>query len=327
MMTRRTRAQHTTDEGAFPVRVRAYLPELGFDVGPMEAWLSARVGRGNYAMHGGGKDFITFYFLEPETADAFVRAFPDLVLADGTELPGYTSPHLPFGRPQEERLPVCNLYSMLRSQEAMRRLFDGLQDHAGNMPPLPGVYPDYEAPIVRMAADGGRELVMARWGMPSPPSMLAGKKRDPGVTNVRNTTSPHWRRWLGPESRCVVPFTSFAEPVRLADGRSEPVWFSRDESRPLMWFAGIWTRWRSVRKVKVGEETVDAYAILTCPPNAEVRDVHPRAMPVILGEDELEQWLTAPAAAALKLQRPLPDGSLSIVARGDPEDALITPPT
>jgi putative SOS response-associated peptidase YedK len=33
--------------------------------------------------------------------------------------------------------------------------------------PLPGIFPDYSAPIVRDASEG-RELVMARWGMPSP---------------------------------------------------------------------------------------------------------------------------------------------------------------
>jgi putative SOS response-associated peptidase YedK len=75
------------------------------------------------------------------------------------------------------------------------------------MPPLPGIFPDYAAPIVRNSAEG-RELVMARWGMPSPAFALQGKKSDPGVTNIRNTRSPHWRRWLGVESRCVVPFTS-----------------------------------------------------------------------------------------------------------------------
>jgi putative SOS response-associated peptidase YedK len=48
---------------------------------------------------------------------------------------------------------------------------------------------------------GGRELTMARWGMPSPAFALKGKKSDPGVTNVRNVKSPHWRRWLGVESR------------------------------------------------------------------------------------------------------------------------------
>jgi putative SOS response-associated peptidase YedK len=31
------------------------------------------------------------------------------------------------------------------------------------------------------------------------------------VTNIRNTTSPHWRGWLKPESRCLVPVNSFAE--------------------------------------------------------------------------------------------------------------------
>jgi putative SOS response-associated peptidase YedK len=33
----------------------------------------------------------------------------------------------------------------------------------------------------------------------------------PPVTNIRNTSSPHWRAWLKPENRCLVPFNSFAE--------------------------------------------------------------------------------------------------------------------
>ena len=31
------------------------------------------------------------------------------------------------------------------------------------------------------------------------------------VTNIRNTSSPHWRGWLKPENRGLVPFNSFAE--------------------------------------------------------------------------------------------------------------------
>ena len=31
---------------------------------------------------------------------------------------------------------------MLKTQEAMRRLFDRLNDRAGDMSPLPGIYPD-----------------------------------------------------------------------------------------------------------------------------------------------------------------------------------------
>ena len=93
---------------------------------------------------------------------------------------------------------------------------------------------------------------MARWGMPTPPQYLAGKKVDRGVTNIRQTTSSHWRAWLGPEHRCLVPFTSFAENETLPDGSRPPVWFAFDESRPLAFFAGIWATWTSVRKVKEG---------------------------------------------------------------------------
>src|ERR1700757_2871772 len=42
-----------------------------------------------------------------------------------------------------------------------------MRDTTGNLPPLPGVFPDYMAPIVPNAPDGVRELMMARWGMPS----------------------------------------------------------------------------------------------------------------------------------------------------------------
>ena len=44
-------------------------------------------------------------------------------------------------------------------------------------------------------------------------------------------------------------------------------------------------------------------------------------MPVILTTpDEVETWMTAPPDEAMKLQRPLADESLRIVARGVKED-------
>ena len=167
----------------------------------------------------------------------------------------------------------------------------------------------------------GRELVMARWGMPSPAFALQGRNADPGITNVRNTTSPHWRRWLGVEHRCVVPFTSFAETERLPDGSRPPIWFALDASRPLACFAGIWTQWRSVRKVKEGETINDLFAFLTTEPNKLIATFHPKAMPAILTNQEaIDHWMTAPIEDALTLQRPLPDDALMIVARGAKTD-------
>lgn len=217
---------------------------------------------------------------------------------------------------------MCNLYSMTKSQEAMRALAKVLRDKTGNLPPLPGIFPDYPAPIVRNGPEG-RELVMARWGMPSPAFALEGKKADKGVTNIRNTKSAHWRRWLGPEHRCLVPFTSFSEPEEQPDGSRPPAWFAFSEDRPLAWFAGIWTNWTGTRKVKEGPVTIDIFGFLTTEPNREVGALHPKAMPVILTKaDELDLWMAAPTAEALRLQRPLPDGALVVVARGSKSDGL-----
>jgi hypothetical protein len=70
------------------------------------------------------------------------------------------------------------------------------------------------------------------------------------VTNIRNTTSPHWRGWLKPESRCLVPANSFAEYAsepNPATGRKDVVWFALNDDRPLFAFGGIWTEFRGVR--------------------------------------------------------------------------------
>ena len=91
---------------------------------------------------------------------------------------------------------MCNFDSITTNQAAIIALFRVM---------MPGVFPDYPAPVVRNAA-GERELIMMRRGMPPPPR--AGGFP---VTNIRNTTSPHWRGWLKPESRCLVPANSFAE--------------------------------------------------------------------------------------------------------------------
>jgi putative SOS response-associated peptidase YedK len=68
-----------------------------------------------------------------------------------------------------------------------RRAVPVINRYVGNLPPMPGVFPDYPAPVVSNT-DTGRELAMMRWGMPPPP-----RTPGPPVTNIRNTSSPHWR--------------------------------------------------------------------------------------------------------------------------------------
>jgi putative SOS response-associated peptidase YedK len=207
---------------------------------------------------------------------------------------------------------MCNLYSITRGQEAIRRAFRVMRDRTGNLPSLPAVYPGAMAPVVHTARDGVRELSMMGWGFPPPPNF--GKAP---VTNVRNVKSPYWRGWLKEEWRCLVPANSFCE---WTDRRPKiPHWFALGESRKLFAFAGIWRPWTGERKGEPGEHRL--FAFLTTEPNETVRPIHSKAMPVLLtGEEEWNIWLSGPQDVAMALQRPLPADALSIVAAGEKSD-------
>jgi putative SOS response-associated peptidase YedK len=157
--------------------------------------------------------------------------------------------------------------------------------YVGNLPPMPGVFPDYPAPVVR-STDAGTEMVTMRWGMPPPP-----RTGGPPVTNIRNTSSPHWRGWLKPESRCLVPANSFAEYAPEPNPetkKKDVVWFALSEDRPIFAFAGISTKYEGIRgtKSKPMSGPHQVYGFLTTKANAVVAPIHPKAMPVILTTDE-----------------------------------------
>src|SRR3954468_4662643 len=101
---------------------------------------------------------------------------------------------LPFQAEPFEQQPQSPHLQHHNQQSAMLALFRLFNCYVGNLEPIPGVFPDYPAPVVR---NGGteRELVLMPWGMPPPP-----RTGGPPVNNIRNTSSPHWRVWLKPES-------------------------------------------------------------------------------------------------------------------------------
>ena len=161
---------------------------------------------------------------------------------------------------------MCNLYSMTTNQGAF--------------------VPDRRRPDRQSLADAGR---LSRLHRAQSCAMVAQRvswpwhggacRHRPGFSKAESPTraSPmcatRLRRTgaggLGVESRCLVPFTSLAEPDHGTFKGRAPVWFALDESRPLACFAGIGARWTSVRKVREGEMTNDIFAFVTTEPNAE----------------------------------------------------------
>ena len=219
---------------------------------------------------------------------------------------------------------MCNLYSVTTNREALRALARTIKDNElGNFEPLPAVFPNRIAPVARSMPDGGREAIYMRWGFP-PPNIPASKPKSPYLTNVRKTDSRYWLPFLTKlEHRCLVPVTSFAEPDNNPGPRSIWTWFAQDESRPLMFFAGIWREWEGDRGTKAnpapGKHLV--FSFLTTDASPDVAPIHPDATPVLLLEqDARERWMNAPWEIARELQKPPPPGALRVVKRDAKED-------
>lgn len=185
---------------------------------------------------------------------------------------------------------MCNHYR--NAPEALSTWRDYIGWDLFDPLPAPDLWPRRPALVVCNGGAGKVPAVMT-WGVPlTLPGKRPGTTVTKHVTNVRNLASPFWRAMLNdPAQRCLVPFTSFAEP-RPGGGRDE-VWFAAPGT-PLTAFAGIWR----------ADDQGPVFAFLTCDPNPLVAPVHPKAMPVILAPEDHDRWLSGAPAEDLAVPFP-----------------------
>lgn len=225
---------------------------------------------------------------------------------------------------------MCTAEKLKSGPAEIRGLFDIPRtfDHTGNMGPI-DKFPRRSGPIIRKRNYDAREMVMAEWGHPyykqekGPDGkyQLALKKNGEPyaptpTTNIRHPHYPMFRDYLTPEFRCLVPSNFFAEPNPKAKTPGQPknIWFSMQDEGALYAFAGIWRPWDGDWIKDRGEDSSEVYAFLTTEPNPLVKKYHPKAMPVILHEDDYDTWLSADWQNAKKLQRPFPADEMMIVS-------------
>jgi len=100
------------------------------------------------------------------------------------------------------------------------------------------------------------------------------------VNNIAELSSFMWRFIAPrPDHRCIIPITAFAE-AEGEKGSKTRTWF-RIKDRPIFGWAGMW---------KHSDEWGAVYSGLMTDCNEIVAPVHDR-MPVLLHEDEYDQWL------------------------------------
>jgi putative SOS response-associated peptidase YedK len=186
-------------------------------------------------------------------------------------------------------------------------------DRTGNMPPLPGIFLDMVAPVVRGTEDGAREMLMMRWGFPSPPNMHAELV----------TSAPDEERLLAEMAHTAKPLTSIAGWTTLGRRPRTGLHYRRNVrcfSSPTSGGHGPVRAGRRKIRLKV---SISFYSILTTGANDLARPTHSQAMLVILTTPkECETWMTAPMDEALTLQRPLPNDALTVVASGEKKDRV-----
>ena len=173
----------------------------------------------------------------------------------------------------------------------------------------------------------GRELTMARWGMPSPVFALKGKKSI--WASPMSARGPNPRTGgAGWGSRAGVSYPSRFWRTRSPDGTHPPVWFAlMDPAARFLCGHLDALYFRSEDKGRRDDQRHFRVS-RTRTRNKVVGAIHPKAMPVILtgtqGNRHLDDGATR--GKALKLQRPLPDdafGPSSHVGEKKDEGGLV----
>jgi putative SOS response-associated peptidase YedK len=197
---------------------------------------------------------------------------------------------------------MCGRYDLSDNPAAIRAKFSvpAVPEFAAN----PDWRPTNNAPIVRLAAEGARECLLARWGLV--PGWAPDLKFGTRCINARAETVaklPAFRSAYR-KQRCLVPVNAFFEWSGEKGHRQKWRISLRDE--PLFALAGLWEWWQD----RDSGEGVPSFTIVTCAANAAIAPLHDR-MPVILHDADYARWLD-PAADADRLLVPADPDALRI---------------
>lgn len=209
---------------------------------------------------------------------------------------------------------MCNLYSLRTTRAQIGSLFRVSDNRMETVPEQLTLFPGHAAPVVRLAADGERELVNMSWGF----VLLQQGKAPRRVTNTRDDKMdpPFWKQSIE-QRRCLVPVTSFAEPDTAKPVNWHWLAIKGNEPRPLFAFAGIWRKWRGPIKKDGPTVEIETYSFMTSLPNEFTSRINHERLPVLLASQEAhETWLNGKSDERYELLKPYPAEGMREVQAG-----------
>jgi putative SOS response-associated peptidase YedK len=200
---------------------------------------------------------------------------------------------------------MCGRYE-LHSHPAAIALAFGLA-HPPDLHARYNIAPMTEVPIVRINAEGARELVRMRWGL------VPRWAKDPSIgarmINARGETiadKPSFRIAYR-RHRCLLPADGFYEWRSTGSGESArklPQHIGMADGS-LFGLGGLYERWLSA-----DGEVLDTCTIVTTEANALLKSVHDR-MPMIVAPEHYARWLDPANADVADLIAPYPSAPMA----------------
>lgn len=196
---------------------------------------------------------------------------------------------------------------------------------ARNLQPRYNIGPTTSVDVVRLGAEGGRELVSMRWGL-VPFFWKKSLKEMPATFNARVETvteKPMFREAFR-RRRCIIPASGFYEWTG-EKGDKTPHLFTAADGSPVLAFAGLWERWRSP---ETGEDMLSC-TIIVSGASAWMQPYHDR-MPILLAATHFDGWLdgslgldTLHPAAESSLREWIVSRRVNRTGEGDDDPSLV----
>ena len=193
---------------------------------------------------------------------------------------------------------MCGRLSVSIPATDLARAFQADNEEALDALDLPryNVAPTQPVPALVASPDGTRWAALDWWLTPRWAKERTNRYATFNARAETVATASAFRASFR-DRRCLVVATSFFEWQRQGKAK-QPYAVGLADRSPLT-LAGVWDRWTN----RDTGETVESCAVITTEPNALMADIHDR-MPVVVGPDERDVWLTGSPDDARHVLRP-----------------------
>ena len=197
--------------------------------------------------------------------------------------------------------PLCGRFTQHYSWAEIHS-FLNVFGAARNLRARHNIVPTSDIDVLRLDAEGRRELMRMRWGL-VPFFWKKGLKDVPATFNARAETVAEKPMFRGAfkQRRCILPASGFYEWTG-EKGAKVPHLFTAADGSPVLAFAGLWDRWRD----PTGEDVLSA-TIIVSGASEWMTPYHDR-MPVLLTPELFDAWLDG--SAGPEVLRPAAESAL-----------------